>query len=259
MILKLKVNKTPRGYEPSDVFYLNGFLEYKELSLLLLSARLYIQACDVEKILLFKNEVHLDVTVNGTTYKFKPLTKIPFVLDEVEEAVCRVAEITKDKLYIRDRSVLMCTAKSVLFSACIYFGGMTYSHIRRRYNYKTHAAIMHLRRITLPSMILSKDIIALDLVNAICGLFHDDSFMRFCSEYKSYNSSSAKKETRPEKFINVWGYRGITSNYGKWQAQIKHNRTTINLGLYASPHQAAKAYNDYVAANKLQRRLNYIQ
>ena len=49
---------------------------------------------------------------------------------------------------------------------------------------------------------------------------------------------------RDKSITNTSGYKGVSSEYGKWKASIQVNRKIFNLGRFATKEQAALAYNE---------------
>ncbi len=57
---------------------------------------------------------------------------------------------------------------------------------------------------------------------------------------------------------NTSGYRGVSLSFGKWTSQIGWNRKLYRLGRYATPEDAARAYNAFVLLNHTSHPLNPI-
>lgn len=54
------------------------------------------------------------------------------------------------------------------------------------------------------------------------------------------------QNTKQLRSTNTSGYRGVSLSHGKWKAQICHNSKTKSLGVYATPLEAAIAYDNYI-------------
>lgn len=52
---------------------------------------------------------------------------------------------------------------------------------------------------------------------------------------------------KPPTASNTSGYKGVSFYQGKWHAKLTILRSTIRLGCYDSPLEAAKAYNNAVS------------
>lgn len=59
---------------------------------------------------------------------------------------------------------------------------------------------------------------------------------------------------------NTSNYRCVTldKRIGRWVARTTHNKKTVFIGHFLTSHEAARAYNDYVIANNLNKKLNIL-
>lgn len=66
--------------------------------------------------------------------------------------------------------------------------------------------------------------------------------------------------TRRIHKTNKSGYRGVSWNSAssKWEVSIAINKQTVKIGYYTDILEAAKAYDSYVIANKLQHTINNV-
>ncbi len=59
---------------------------------------------------------------------------------------------------------------------------------------------------------------------------------------------------------NTSGYTGVYKGvYEKWSVQINVNKKRIYIGSFDTPHEAAKARNEYIVEHKLLHTLNKIE
>jgi len=72
-------------------------------------------------------------------------------------------------------------------------------------------------------------------------------------EAGTVNPASGRRRKYDIKYKGVYACKVSGGNY--WQAQISVNGTTHHLGVFASPHEAARAYDEQ--ARMLGRRLNF--
>lgn len=88
--------------------------------------------------------------------------------------------------------------------------------------------------------------------------------------YEQSNCRWTTKQVQSENTIlihktNTSGYRGVSRGYIKkdgtqmWKSRIKRFGKEVSLGTYDNKLEAAKAYNEYVIAHKLEQPLNIIE
>jgi hypothetical protein len=106
-------------------------------------------------------------------------------------------------------------------------------------NYRNVYAVRNVNKknIYLHSLILNSDK-PIDHINGN-GLDNRKSNLRLITVQQ--NSANSKI-----RIDNSSGFKGVTwnKNANKWQAQIRNKYKRIYIGLYNTPKEAAKAYND---------------
>lgn len=79
---------------------------------------------------------------------------------------------------------------------------------------------------------------------------------------KGYSSENCRWATNRQQSLNrrlyksSSGYRGVTRNRNKWKSRASVGRKRVYVGIYDTPEEAAKAYNDYVLKNNTGNLLN---
>lgn len=69
------------------------------------------------------------------------------------------------------------------------------------------------------------------------GLNNQKINLRPCTNTQNISNRSVSKSKKSSKFL------GVGKSRGKWIAQIRHNKTLYNLGIFKNEIEAALAYN----------------
>ena len=79
------------------------------------------------------------------------------------------------------------------------------------------------------------------------------------NDYPSMPPIVTKERKKVKRKNNQTGYLGVypRKTFGKWAAQITHNKKQVYLGVFNSPKDAAVAYDKYVVVNKINSVLNF--
>lgn len=85
-------------------------------------------------------------------------------------------------------------------------------------------------------------VLPLSFLDHINGIANDNRIVNLREVSNAQNLQNQKLRK-----TNTSGYKGVSwrKARGKWEAQICVNSVTITIGLFDTPEEASKAYNDY--------------
>ncbi len=80
------------------------------------------------------------------------------------------------------------------------------------------------------------------------------------AELNSVDVELIKPVILKKKKANTSNYKGVSwhKSHGKWYAEITINYSKVKLGAYSLEIDAAKAYNNYIINNNINRKMNII-
>lgn len=260
MIFKLRVKKDEvfGVYEPTNTFHVDAFLSMEDSRKIVAAAKDFVTKHDVSSLLINDSEIHFNVTNAGGEFILIPTTKRKYDFDDFMLFIHKETGFTIDQLKEHTKLRDYVRIRSIVFSAMIYFGKCSYKGISRMFGFK-HETVMHVRRKTLPALLLSKDEVATELVNKIAGMYGDYGFVEFCGEF-DYKTVTYERQT--SKFAPVRKYCGVTKveNKGgvKWRSIVYKNRKSITVGTFPTRQQALEERLSYCKNNGIELKNNRV-
>lgn len=240
MILQLKVryDSDLKRFTPTNVFLINGYVNYYLLRPILTEVTEFINSSVVDDFI-YKNEIRFNIESGEEGYiNLGPIRNVVFSQEDLEEFVSLVSGAPRKDMFVRSRARAVVIPRAVIYSACMFFGKMTCTELED-FGWG-HANVLHMINKSLPSSMITGLPLAVKLVTLVAERYGNPLFFDYCKTFRS--------RTRKEVGKTSNKYKGVWSDKGNRFSAVydEPNGKRIHLGVYDTRFAASQAREQYV-------------
>jgi hypothetical protein len=239
MILELKVryDSDLNKYTPTNVFHINGYVNYYLLRPILTEVTEFVNSNAVEEFV-YKNEIRFHIEEGEEGYvNCGPIRHVLFSTEDLEEFVSRASGIPREEMFARSRKRIRVIPRAVIYSACMFFGKMSSIELEK-YSFD-HASVLHLINKSLPSSMITGEPLALKLVTLVAERYGNHQFFDYCKTYRSRELNKTNKASGK--------YKGVRLNKGnKFSAIYEADGKRVHIGVFNTRLAASQAREQYI-------------
>lgn len=240
MILQLKVryDSDLNKHVPTNVFLVNGYVNYYLLRPILAEVTEYIKSNVIDDYVR-RNEIRFNIEEGEEGYvNLGPIRHVVFSSEDLEEFVSQISGIPQKDMFVRSRKRVRVIPRAVIYSACMFFGKMSSVELEK-FGFD-HASVLHLINKSLPSSIITGEPLAVKLVNLVAERYGNHQFFEYCKTYRSRKPN--KINNSPDKYKGVWADKG-----NKYSAIYDApNGKRIHIGTFDTRFAASQAREQYI-------------